>query len=258
MPPAELDYQTPNTARMYDYWLGGKSHGPADRELADRLTEMDPDLPAVLRHNREFLARAVLHLAGERGIRQFLDIGTGLPTADNTHEVAHRVDPECRVVYVDNDLVVVRHAQALLAGNDENIGVVHGDLRDPQAILEAPQTRRLLDFSQPVAVMMIAILPFLTDEENPYARVRTFVDAMPPGSLLALTHGLERSDLRQVASVYTNEVKPLRLRPYADIERFFTGLELEEPGLVPVTQWRPTGPGPGDDVWVVGGVAAKR
>jgi hypothetical protein len=258
MTPSELDYATPNTARMYDYWLGGKSHGPADRELADRLTQMDPDLPAVLRANRAFLARAVMHLAGERGIRQFLDIGTGLPTGDNTHEVAQRADRDCRVVYVDNDLVVVRHAQALLAGNDENIGVVHGDLRDPQAILDAPQTTRLLDFSQPVAVMMIAILPFLTDEEDPYGRVRTFVDAMPPGSFLALSHGVERSDLRQVASVYTDEVKPLCLRSHADIEAFFAGLELEEPGLVPVTQWRPNGPVPANGVWVLGGVAVKR
>jgi hypothetical protein len=253
-----VDYTKPNIARMYDYWLGGKSHGQADRDAADRLTEMNPGLPMVLMQNRVFLRKAVAYLIDECGIRQFLDIGTGLPTADNTHQVALQASRDCRVVYVDNDIVVVRHAQALLAGDAERTGVVHGDLRDPRAILADPETVRLLDLSRPVGVLMVSVLPFLTDDEDPHDTVRTIMGRMPADSHLVLTHPELQNGLRLLFDTYNTHVKSLIMRPRDQIQHFFDGLEMASPGLVPLPEWRPTEPADAAEyTWLVGGVGRK-
>jgi SAM-dependent methyltransferase len=244
---ARIDTSVAHPARVYDYWLGGKDNFTADREAAERVLEATPGLRERVRANRAFLVRAVRFLAGEAGICQFLDIGTGIPAANNTHEVAQAVAPRARVVYVDNDPIVLVHARTLLASGPQGATqYVEGDLRDPRAILRA--AAGTLDFSQPVALMLLGVLHLIQDSEGPYEIVAELTDALAPGSYLALAH--PASDIgpgqAEAQRRYNERVStPQRLRSQAEVARFFAGLELVPPGLVYVHTWRP---GPGDIV----------
>ncbi|HET9656761.1 MAG TPA: SAM-dependent methyltransferase [Kineosporiaceae bacterium] len=237
----------PNVARVYDYLLGGKDNFKADRDLAARLVQAQPLVVAGVRANRAFLRRAVAFLAGS-GIDQFLDLGSGLPTAQNVHEIAGRVNPGARTVYVDTDPVVLTHARALLADNAHTT-VVEGDLRDPQAILSDPGVRGRLDFTRPVAVIMVAVLHFVTDEEDPARVVAGFRDAMAPGSALVVTHVIDDGDgmvgaaTRNGAQIYSETTAPFVPRTRGQVASWFDGLELMPPGLVNADAWRRTGNG---------------
>jgi len=255
-----FDTSVAHIARVYDYWLGGKDNFAADREAAEEALAINPGLLADVRANRGFLARAVRYLAGECGIRQFLDIGTGIPTANNTHEVAQSVAPQSRIVYVDNDPVVLLHAKALLASDPEGTcDYIDADLRDPEKILSA--AGRTLDFSQPVAVMLIAILHLIPDADDPYGIAGRLMAAVPSGSFLALSH--PASDIAAVvmsqAATRLNRLMSQRvtLRTRQEVSRFFDGLVLAEPGIVQPPRWRPSGPEPGADISVWCGVARK-
>lgn len=238
-PVADFDASKPSIPRVIDYLQGGKDNFAADRAFVDEGLRWVPDLPEVVRANRDFLGRVVRHLAADCGIEQFLDIGTGLPTAENVHEVVHRVNPAGRVVYVDNDQVVLTHARALLA-DSSNVAVAEGDLRKPESILSAPQVRELIDFTRPVAVLMVAILHFVTDEQSPSAIVGRFRDMMAPGSYLAISHAEYRRHLAKPASMYRRMAsEPVVLRSRADIARYFDGFELLGAGVVPVSRWQP-------------------
>jgi len=230
---------------MYDYWLRGRNHFAADRVAALALEKHAPDVPALARANRAFLGRVVRFLAGEAGIRQFLDLGTGLPTKGNVHQVAQAAAPGTRVVYVDNDPMVAAHSRALKTG--EGTAVIHADLRDTAAILVHPDTTRLLDFTQPLAVLFVAVLHF-TGDPDAHEAVARLASVMAPGSYLALSHVTgEGEDPRAVAAgtaVYASTASPIVARTRAGILRFFDGLDMAEPGLVPVAQWRPAGPLP--------------
>ena len=240
----EIDTTVAHVARVYNYWLGGKDHFAADREAGDEAIRVYPDMYSSVRANRAFLLRAVRYLAAEAGIRQFLDIGTGLPSASNTHEVAQSVAPESRIVYVDNDPIVLTHARALLtSGPHGATAYLDADARDTGKILgEAAQ---LLDFREPVAVLLVAILQLITDEDDPYRLVTQLMQAVAPGSFLVISH--VPSDMqRQAAGVAEAATRLSQLmsqrvtpRSHAEVTRFFGGLELLEPGVVPVQQWRP-------------------
>ena len=238
---AGLDTSVAHPARVYDYWLGGKDNFAADREAAERVLAVAPGLRFRVRANRAFLGRVTRYLAGEAGIRQFLDIGTGIPSANNTHEVAQQAAPESRVVYVDNDPVVLLHAQALLRSSPEGATeYVQADLRDPKLILE--RAADTLDFGQPVAVMLIAVLHLIQDEEDPWGFVAQLMDAVPPGSYLAISHPAIDVHRGQptIQKVYNENVStPQTMRTRDQVGRFFAGLDLVEPGLVQVHQWRP-------------------
>ncbi|MEV4079182.1 SAM-dependent methyltransferase [Nonomuraea fuscirosea] len=252
-----VDPTVPNSARMYDYFLGGKDSFPADVAAARRVQDRQPIIQAASRENRHFLRRVVRYLAGEAGIRQFLDIGTGLPTQGNVHEIA----PEARVVYVDNDPMVIAHAHALMIGGDEHrVRIIQGDAREPHTILDHPQVVRHLDFDQPLGVLMVGLLHFIRDQEGADEVVGAFIRPLVPGSHLAISHGtLDGFDTRTVADVrlvYENAMS-YQMRTRAQISRFFTGLDMVEPGLVPVTDWRPddiTEGVPGDNIGLLGGV----
>jgi SAM-dependent methyltransferase len=225
---------------MYDYLLGGKDHYPVDGEAAEKALTSFPMLRTAARENRAFLGRAVRYLAREAGVRQFLDLGSGLPTAENVHQVAQRVDPGARVVYVDNDPIVLVHGSALLA-KDERTCVIQGDVRDPQAVLDHPQTRALIDFDQPVGVLAVAVLHFVGDEEDPDGIVRTLRDAVCPGSHLILSHAtadLAPEAALGVQAAYRSQGVPLTLRDKARFTEFFDGMELVEPGVQVVSDWR--------------------
>jgi hypothetical protein len=244
---------------MYDYWLGGHENFAADRIAALKVAERSPEAPLVARANRAFLGRAVRFLAEEAGLRQFLDLGTGLPTRGNVHEVAQRTDPDARVVYVDRDPMVLAHARALKTG--PGTAVIQADLRDAAAILDHPDTRRLIDFSQPLAVLFVAVLQFVGDQDAADA-VSRFTAAAPPGSYLVLSHITGDPDPAAAAAairVYAGTANPNTVRSGTEIRRLFNGLELLEPGLVPVQDWRPAGPGDPDPArgWMLGGVARK-
>ena len=237
-----FDTSVAHSARVHDYWLGGKDNFAADRAAGDAVIAAYPGIVMSVRANRAFLARAVRFLAAEAGIRQFLDIGTGIPTANNTHEVAQSVAPDCRVVYADYDPVVLAHARALLVGAPEGItDYVDADLRDPQTILE--HAARTLDFSRPVAVMLIAIMHLIGDEADPYGIVRRLMAAVPAGSYLALSQvasDIEPEQMAEAARRYNRLAhETQRHRNRTEVTRFFDGLDLVEPGLVPVQQWRP-------------------
>jgi hypothetical protein len=258
-PPEGVDVTIPAAARMYDYWLGGHDNFAADRIAALKITEHVPGTPAAARANRRFLGRAVRYLAGEAGIRQFIDLGAGLPTNGNVHQVARQITPDARVVYVDNDPIVNVHANALLTGRGTT-GIVLADLRDPAAILSNPTVRRLIDFDEPVALLLIAILHFVKDDEDPAAIVATLRDALPAGSYLALSHvtGDFRSQAASSAmDVYNKATSSVTLRSHNQIASFFSGWDLIEPGLVQSPLWRPDGELPRnmDKLWIYGGVA---
>jgi S-adenosyl methyltransferase len=238
----EIDTSVPHSARIWNYWLGGKDNYPADQEVGDQIAKMFPSIVAMARHDRAFLVRAVRYLAGEVGIRQFLDIGTGLPTMDNTHEVAQRVASDSRIVYVDNDPLVLTHARALLTSSPEGAcDYIDADLREPDRILEA--AGRTLDLSQPVALMLVAILLHITDDEEAYAIVRRLVEPLAPGSYLVIVHDtadIHGEEIRTAMRFFMEQGgEPLVARSREQITRFFNGLELVEPGLVTTSRWRP-------------------
>ena len=248
-------------ARVYDYWLGGKDNFAADREAAERVLAVTPGLRWRVQANRRFLARAVRYLAGEAGIRQFLDIGTGIPSANNTHQVAQEAIPGARIVYVDNDPIVLSHARALLtSGPHGATQYVHGDAREPGPIIES--AAETLDFSKPVALMLIGVLHLIQDSEDPWGLVAWLMAQLPAGSYLAISHpaidiapGQAEAQRRYNERVST----PQTLRGHDQVARFFEGLELVEPGLVYVHAWRPgefdTAPEGATSAW--GGVARK-
>lgn len=257
----DLDTSVAHPARVYDYWLGGKDNFAADREAGERVLAATPELRMRVRANRAFLARAARFLAGEAGVRQFLDIGTGIPSANNTHEVAQEVAPTARVVYVDNDPIVLTHARALLTGNrDGATDYIQADLREPDEILAT--ARRTLDFDRPIAVMLLGILHLIQDDEDPWGIVARIMAAVPSGSYLAISHpALEIHPGQLEAQKRYNErvSTPQTLRGKDDVALFFTGLEMVEPGLVQVHQWRPD-PGsliPRSTATAHGGVARK-
>jgi hypothetical protein len=236
-----FDVSVAHQARIYNYWLGGKDNYAADRKAADEAIAAYPGVVTGARANRQFLARAVGHLTVDAGIRQFLDLGTGIPTANNTHEVAQAAAPDSRVVYVDYDPVVLAHARALLAGNKEGrIDYLDADLRETDAILE--QAARTLDFSRPVAIMLIAILHAIGDQDDPHGIVAKLMDAVPSGSYLVLSHVASDIDPEQIAEATARlnqqSHQHFTLRDRAQVLRFFDGLELLEPGVVRVEEWR--------------------
>jgi S-adenosyl methyltransferase len=237
-----IDTTTPNVARIYDYLLGGKDNFAADREAAGQLLTAIPDVAAIARDNRSFLGRVVRYLAGQAGVRQFLDLGGGLPTQANVHELAQSVAPDVRVVYVDNDPVVASHGRALLFTRDR-VAMVLADLRDPASVWQHPDVADLLDWTQPIAVLCTSTLHFVADEDEPHQIIAQYRDHMAPGSYLAITHGTMEEDPAgerdKAAGVYRQASSQLHVRPLADVRRFFDGFELVEPGLVWITEWRP-------------------
>jgi hypothetical protein len=257
-----LDPTVPNPARIWNFWVGGKDHFEADRALAERFGQVVPKMPLIARLTRQFLADAVTRLAAD-GIRQFLDIGTGLPTANNTHEVAQRLAPDSRIVYVDNDPVVLAHARALLDSSPEGkTAYLDADLRDPAKILA--QAAETLDFSQPVAVLLIAVLHFVQDSDDPYRIVTTLMDAVPPGSYLAILHGASdvgSDDMPEAERRYNEQASAqFNARDREHVSRFFDGLELTGPGLVNLSRWPQGTAGGGDthaDVAAYCGLARK-
>ncbi len=263
--PPEIDTSRPHPARMYDYGLGGKNHFAVDREAAEKVLASWPTARTAARENRAFLGRAVRYLAAEAGIRQFLDVGTGLPTTGNVHEVAQGVAPSSRVVYADNDPLVLAHARALLTSSpDGRTAYIQADLREPSAIVSHPVTREVLDFSQPVALMLVAILHFVPDEDKPAEIIATLLDALPPGSYLAASHSTAEhnpAEMTGMQRAYRQSGIPAQVRDSDEFARLaFTGLELVPPGVVLVSEWRPEGAGPrptAAEVGVYGGVARK-
>ncbi|TDU04203.1 S-adenosyl methyltransferase [Streptomyces sp. 846.5] len=266
--PPLIDTSVAHPARMYDYYLGGKDNFPADREAAERVLALGPQMRMFARANRAFLGRAVRFLA-ERGIDQFLDIGTGIPAAGNTHEVAQSVNPAASVVYVDNDPIVLAHARALMAGHGMGATtVIQADLRDPAEILAHPKVRAAIDFGRPVALMLVAVLHFVTDEEDPDALTKLLRDALPAGSYLVISHATAdfvpaeaRAQVDTVTDVYRQRAtSPLILRTGERINDFFGDFALLDPGLVQVPFWRPESEVPEDMAQVVfyGGVARKQ
>jgi hypothetical protein len=240
---SRIDTTVPHPARRYSYWLGGKDHFAADRESGDAIAAAFPAVVALARANRAFLGRAVRFLA-ESGVRQFLDLGTGLPAPDNTHEVAQRVAPDAHVVYVDNDPIVMVHARALLQGDPRGrTAYLEADVRDPAAILAHPSLRETLDLTEPVALLLVTTLHFVHDDAQVAAVVKHLLDAVPSGSYLVITHGtMDFSTPEGIAAyekMFAAGGTDVRARPKATIEQYFAGLDIVEPGIVPVGDWRP-------------------
>ena len=240
--------ERPSAARIYDYLLGGYHNFEIDREVAKRFIEILPRAPLIMRANRAFVRRVVRFLEGQ-GIDQFLDIGSGIPTVGNVHEIAQEINPSARVVYVDLDPVAVRHGEEILREN-ANTAVIEGDVREPQAILNHPEVSRLLDLGKPTAVLLTSVLLFLTDDDEAYRVVRTLRDALVPGSYLAIsratTEGASPEQVEEGRRLYAAAGSPIKLRSRAQIEKFLAGLDLVEPGLVYLPLWRPEGP---DDLY---------
>jgi hypothetical protein len=238
--PPEIDTTVPHPARRYDYWLGGKDNFAVDRESGDAVETAFPTIRLAVLENRRFLGRAVKFLAQEAGIEQFFDIGTGIPAAGNTHEVAQRFNPKARVVYVDNDPVVLAHARALLtsATGEGATAYIDADLRDPDSILADPALGSTLDLSRPVALMLVSVLHFLGEDDDPYGTVGRLVGALSAGSYLVISHGTFDYMSSQEAAVARASDPLLRPRSRDEVARFFSGLDLVPPGLVPSSQWR--------------------
>ena len=257
---SKLDTNTPHSARLWNYWLGGKDNFQPDRDAGDAIAGMLPSIVALAREDRKFLRRSVEYMVGEAGIRQILDIGTGLPTADNTHQVAQAVAPETKVVYVDNDPLVLVHARALLAGAPEGVtAYVEADLNDPVSILKA--ARETLDFSRPIALTLLGILHFIRDDEEARAAVRSLVDAVPAGSYLAIAHGchdINTAEANRIVDFWNERGTPkIKYRSAEQIAGFFDGLRLLNPGVVPCNKWRPDEHAGDKDVNQFCGVAIK-
>ncbi len=263
--PVDLRLDRPHSARIYHHLLGGKDAFQADREAAAEIVAKMPNLPVSMRANRRFMARVAHYLASERGIRQFLDIGTGLPVEPNLHDVVQAVDPTARVVYVDNDPIVLVHARALLTGSPEGVTeYIDADLREPEAILAAAQAAKTLDFGRPVAVTLIAVLQHVVDDDQVRHVISTLLAPLVPGSALALsTVTADSSPVDAPSGIvsYNASGIPTKARDRAAVEALFTGLDLVEPGVTLVHRWRP---GPEDalvrdeQVTMYGGVAIKR
>jgi S-adenosyl methyltransferase len=260
--PAGIDTSTAHIARVYNYWLGGKDNYAPDREAAAQVIEAYPPIRASVRAQRAFLLRAVSYLAAEAGLRQFLDIGTGLPSADNTHEVAQRAAPGARIVYVDNDPIVLAHARALLTSSpDGATAYLDADLRDTGRILHA--AGGILDFDEPVAVMLVGVLHCIPDEHAPARLVQQLLAGVPPGSYLVVAHPASDIHTAQIGDAATrfNRVMDdeVTLRTHAEVGRFLAGLDLVEPGLVQLHRWRPDaeGPEPDGELANYGAVARK-
>jgi len=266
--PRGIDVTKPNVARVYDFMVGGKDHFAIDRMAAERALAIMPDAREAGRACRAFLRRVVRYLAGDAGIRQFLDIGSGLPTDTNVHQVAQEVDPAVRVVYVDNDPMVLVHGRALLA-NNLNTAVIEADIRSPMGIIEHPVVRSRLDFTQPVGLLLLSILHHVHDTEDPGGIAATLRDALPSGSYLAIIHFWDPDEehphislkVREAERVFNETLGTGRWRSRADIEGYFGDFELLEPGLVPVAEWRPDEkPAPEKNVsyyTMLGGMARK-
>ncbi|TJZ57498.1 SAM-dependent methyltransferase [Streptomyces piniterrae] len=266
-----MDTSRPHPARMYDYYLGGWDNYEVDRVAAERVIEVHPQVRLSARANRAFLQRAVRELV-RGGIRQIIDIGTGIPTSPNTHEVAREIAPDTRVVYIDNDPIVATHAGARLT-NTERTSFVLGDVRDPKAVLDHPAVRELIDFDQPVALLLVAVLHFVRSDEDPAALVATLADALPAGSHLVLSHATDepyeayeagRTDVRAregVVNVYKSATATLNLRSKTEIHDLFGPFTLLDPGVVRVPLWRPDGDVPGpeelNNIIFYGGVGRK-
>ncbi|MGN9842190.1 SAM-dependent methyltransferase [Nonomuraea sp. H19] len=236
-----IDTSRPHQARVWNYWLGGKDNYPADRALAEKLREIYPGMEDIARHARTFLGRAVRYLAAEAGIRQFLDIGTGLPTVDNTHEVAQRVNPTSRIVYVDNDPLVLLHARALLTSDPRGAcAYIEADVRDTDKLLAV--AAETLDFSRPTALMLLGVMGTIMADDQAYALVKELMGALPPGSYLVVEDGTKTVKPDAAAEAErlrdNGEVYEYKLRTPAEIAQFFDGLELVEPGVVSVSHWR--------------------
>lgn len=261
----DVDLDRPSPARMYDYFLGGSHNFKVDRDMAEQIIQRNPDVVVLARANRAFLRRAVRFMISE-GVAQFLDIGSGIPTVGNVHEIAHRTNPTAHVVYVDIDPVAVAHSRAILKGQT-NAAVVRADLRRPETILDAPEVARLLDLSQPLGLLLVAVLPFLPDDEQPQRAVAQLRDALCAGSYLAVSHPvLSRAALADVDEAKAfYEQRAARLagpRSVAEVAAFLGDFQLVEPGLVYVPQWRPDSPDEVDDhsqrfAAIVGGVGRK-
>lgn len=247
--PPEIDVTVAHSARMYDWWLGGKDNFPADRALGELFIGAIPTIRTMARENRSFMHRVVRYLAGEAGIRQFLDIGTGIPTKPNVHEIAQQIAPDTRVVYVDNDPIVLVHARALMAGELATTEYIQADLREPDKMLNNPDLTTTLDLGRPVGLLMVAILMLLSDQEDPWLQARTLMDALPSGSYVAITHPGKDFDPEAMAKIVAAAEQGRMTvvpRVRADVQRLFGDWELIEPGLVPVMAWHPDGPPPAD------------
>ena len=257
--PRSIDISVPSVSRIYDYYLGGSHNFEVDREAARKALEFIPGLPKISQANRAFMRRAVRFAAAE-GITQFLDIGSGIPTFGNVHEVAQAAAPGARVVYVDHDPVAVAHSQAVLADNDE-ADVVAADLRKPHEILGSTEVDGLIDLNRPVALLLVAILHFVADSDDPYGAVAQLRDALAPGSMLILTHAayegipLPRERAAGMVGVYEGIRNPLIMRTRDEIARFFEGYDMVEPGLVPMPEWRPEPGSEDEDPWAFSGFA---
>lgn len=259
---AGVDPSKPSIARVYDYWLGGDHNLVVDRELGDAMTRLDPHIPAACRANRAFLARAVRHIAA-RGVRQFLDIGSGIPTAGNVHQIAEQAIPDARTVYVDRDPAAVAEGRKIL-GDAKRAVVIQADLRDPAAILADPQLRSLIDFTERVAIMLVATLHFVKDTDDPHSIVASLRDTVAPGSFLTISHvtgDANRALTGAATRLYNDRAADGQSRSRKEISAFFGSWELAVPGLVYAPQWRPDPsddvPVPADRMWFLAGVARK-
>ncbi|RCV49881.1 SAM-dependent methyltransferase [Marinitenerispora sediminis] len=243
-PPKDVDTTTPSFARVYDYFLGGKDNFEVDRAVGDKVLALVPEASVVAQGNRTAIERAVRYLAGEVGIDQFVDIGSGLPTTSNVHQFATAVNPRAHVVYVDNDPIVLAHGRALLA-EDGVATVIQADLLQPEKIFESPELRALIDLSRPVAIILAAIIHHVPDEQDPRAVVRRLHDFVAPGSHFVLTHLHDSGDdpsLNEAKRLIQRDLGGSIFRSPEQIRSFLDGLEILEPGVVPVTAWRPNGP----------------
>jgi hypothetical protein len=244
---SEVDLTRPSAARVYDYYLGGSHNLEVDRRMAREAISLWPELPKIMQSNRAFLRRAV-RFAAAQGITQFLDIGSGIPTVGNVHEVARQANPGARVVYVDNDPVAVSHSRAILAGDDRT-AVVRADLRQPDGLLADPSMAGTIDLARPVAVLMVAVLHFVSDEDDPFGAVARLRDQLAPGSFLVLSHASTEGRPEAAGShreLYRRTATPMSMRSFAEIVRFLDGLELVDPGLVWLPLWRPDEAGGAD------------
>jgi hypothetical protein len=248
--PPQVDLTKANPARMYDYYLGGAHNFAVDREAAEQVLAILPETRTFARENRAFLRRVVRYLVREAGITQFLDLGSGIPTVGNVHEIAQGIDPSCRVVYVDHEPVAIAQSRRLLADN-ANATVIHADVRDSAHVLGNAETLRLLDFDRPLGLLMLQVLPFVPDSDDPAAIVAAYRVACAPGSYLALAHSLTPEfwpgAVAEAVKLYTNSTHPLCLRTPDEVSTFFAGYELIEPGVVFTSGWRPDQPVTGEE-----------
>ncbi|MDT6983428.1 SAM-dependent methyltransferase [Streptomyces lusitanus] len=257
--PRSIDITVPSVSRMYDYYLGGSHNFEVDREAARKAMEFMPGLPKVMQANRAFMRRAVRFAVAE-GVTQFLDIGSGIPTFGNVHEVAQAADPEARVMYVDHDPVAVAHSKVVLEGNDRT-GILAADLRKPQEILGSDEVGQLIDLNRPVALLLVAILHFVEEADDPYGAVAELSEALAPGSMLVLTHAayegipLPPERAEGAVDVYRDMRNPLIMRTREEIARFFEGYDMVEPGLVPMPRWRPDTAPEDEDPYAFSGLA---